>query len=218
MKVVAFTPIRLNSKRLPNKNLLILGSKPLLNWAIESVDRLGISNYVYTSEPNKLKPYLEETHAKTSLRSSVLDGDEIKGRDIYDAFVREHPADAYLLYHVTSPFVHTWYYEKALHALSSGYDSAFSVQEHRTFAHWNGKALNYSTPLPRTQDLEPVYTMTSGFFAFTRDVWEKFKCRIGIKPKMVIVDAKAAVDIDYQEDFIMATALLNVPVQLKEQQ
>lgn len=217
MNVVAFTPIRLNSKRLPNKNLLMLGGKPLLNWAVEAVDRLGIRNFIYTSQPEKLKPYLDSGHVELAMRSISLDADDVKGHDIYDAFVNEHPADVYILYHVTSPFVHTWYFETALQAIEAGYDSAFSVQEHRTFAHWNGKALNYFTPLPRTQDLKPVYTMTSGFFVFTRQVWEKFHCRIGVKHKKVIVDQKAAIDIDYQEDFLIATALLNTPVALKEQ-
>lgn len=173
---------------------------------------------MFTSQVEKLRPYLRSDRAVLCPRSADLDRDDVRGEDIYSAFIQTHPAEAYILYHVTSPFMATWYFEKAIEALESGYDSAFSVQEHRTFAQYKDSAINWSMPkLPRTQDLDPVYTMTSGFFAFTGHVWEKYKCRIGEKPKMIAVDQKAAIDIDYQEDFLMAEALRDVRIPLKEQ-
>lgn len=179
---------------------------------------MGISNYVFTSDTEKLRRHLNSERAVLSKRPVELDSDNVRGEDIYSAFVAQHKADAYLLYHVTSPFVATYYFEQAIQALEDGHDSAYSVLEHKTFACYKDTALNWSAPkLPRTQDLEPVYTMTSGFFAFTRETFVRWGSRIGKNPKMIVVDQKAAIDIDYQEDFLLATALLNVPIALKEQ-
>ena len=52
--------------------------------------------------------------------------------------------------------------------------------------------------------MEPVFAETSGFFVFTRELWEKHRRRIGFRPYMVEVNDIEAVDIDTQEDFDLA--------------
>ena len=37
MKILALIPARGGSKRLPNKNILPLGGKPLISWTIDAV-------------------------------------------------------------------------------------------------------------------------------------------------------------------------------------
>jgi CMP-N-acetylneuraminic acid synthetase len=41
MRILVLIPARGGSKRLPGKNIKLLGGKPLINWSIESI--LGIS-------------------------------------------------------------------------------------------------------------------------------------------------------------------------------
>ena len=59
MKVVAFVPIRLNSKRVVGKNLKLLGGKPLLCYVLESLLQVNTINeiYVYCSRP-EIQQYL----------------------------------------------------------------------------------------------------------------------------------------------------------------
>ena len=204
MKVVAFTPIRLNNTRLPGKNLLLLDNKPLLWWAIEHVDKLGIPNYVYCSDDGIIDHIKDIPGAQFLRRPPELDSDNILGEDIYRAFAEAVEADVYLLYHVTSPLMHPKYYNRGVNAVTQeGHDSAFSVAEVKTFCLYRGQALNFrpGTNLPKTQDLEPVLQLTSGFFVYTREVLMKLGCRIGNNPLPIVVDDEAAIDIDYRLDY-----------------
>ncbi|MDR2406995.1 MAG: hypothetical protein LBE13_02620 [Bacteroidales bacterium] len=59
MKIVAFVPIRLNSKRVVGKNLKLLGKKPLMSYILETLIKVaGIDEiYVFCSSEQVI-PYL----------------------------------------------------------------------------------------------------------------------------------------------------------------
>jgi len=56
MKIAALIPVKLSSRRLPNKNFLFLGDKPLLSYIFETVHGIDLidSVYCYTSRPQIL--------------------------------------------------------------------------------------------------------------------------------------------------------------------
>jgi len=211
MKVVAFVPIRLNSKRVIGKNLRELGGKPLLSYVfnklleVEGIDEV----YAYCSSETII-PYLPEK-AIFLKRDVSLDDDHTLGKEIYNAFCKTIEADVYILAHTTSPFIKKDSIQSALQAVSSGnFDSAFSAQQFKTFTWYKGKPLNYQLDyVPRTQDLEPVYIETSAFFIFRKEVWNNKQQRIGDKPHLQIVDQIEGIDIDNPEDFIIAEKFIN---------
>lgn len=206
MKVTAFVPIRLNSKRVIGKNLKELCGKPLLHYILDTLVKVPqISEvYVYCSQESII-PYLPKG-VKFLKRDTQLDRDETLGKEIYDAFVKEVESDIYMLAHTTSPFIKAETITTALDKVVSGeYDSAFSAQKIQTFAWYNGTPLNYNLKeIPRTQTIEPVYVETSAFYIFERNVWTKHHQRIGSKPYMALVDPMEGIDIDYPEDFELA--------------
>jgi CMP-N-acetylneuraminic acid synthetase len=206
MKIAAFVPIRLNSKRVPGKNFRTLGNKPLMVHILDTLLKVSRINevYVYCSS-DKIIPCLPHG-VKYLQRSADLDKDETLGEEIYDAFVNEVYADIYILAHATSPFIKYTTIENALsHVLNSGNDSAFSAERVQTFAWYNGKPLNYSLKkIPRTQNIQPVFIETSAFYIFKRDVWRKEKQRIGNNPYISLVDKIEGMDIDDPDDFEMA--------------
>ena len=210
MKVVAFVPIRLNSKRVVGKNLKKLGDKPLLQYILEtlavtaSIDEV----YVYCS-CEEIKPLLP-AGVKFLKRDEWLDRDETLGQEIYDAFTKEVDADVYILAHTTSPFIKAGTIENAVKQVTEGgHDSAFSAQKVQTFAWYNGSPLNYNLKeIPRTQTIEPVYFETSAFYIFRKEVWTVAHQRIGEKPYMAIVDPIEGIDIDNPEDFEFAVRVL----------
>ena len=210
MKVVAFVPIRLNSKRVVGKNLKMLGDKPLLQYILDtlastsSVDEV----YVYCSQ-EEIKPMLP-AGVKFLKRDEWLDRDETLGQEIYDAFTKEVDADVYILAHTTSPFIKAETIENAvMQVTEGGHDSAFSAQKVQTFAWYKGATLNYNLKeIPRTQTIEPVYFETSAFYIFRKEVWTVAHQRIGEKPYMAIVDPIEGIDIDNPEDFEFAEKVL----------
>ena len=133
------------------------------------------------------------------------------GRDQGRRFlvIAEVDADAYALAHTTSPFLTRESVERGAKALRSGaYDSAFTAQRIQTFAWYEGHPLNYElTDVPRTQDLEPVWVETSGFYMFRKELFTEERRRIGHKPLIVEVSPIEAVDIDEAQDFALAEAI-----------
>lgn len=212
MKIVAFVPIRLNSKRVVGKNLKLLGGVPLMCYILETLAKVKQIDevYLYCSNEN-VKEYLPDG-VKFLKRPEFLDRDETLGKEIYEEFTNTVDADVYILAHTTSPFIKQDTIENALDKiLNGGYDSAFSAEKIQTFAWYDGKPLNYELKeIPRTQTIEPVYIETSAFFMFKRDVWRVHKQRIGFKPYMAIVDKIEGVDIDWPEDFDMAEKIVDM--------
>lgn len=210
MKVVAFVPIKLNSQRLPHKNILPIAGHPLC-WHIvnsllqvEKIDAV----YVYCSDPSVCQ-YLPDG-AKFLRRSERLDGDLVKGFEIYESFIREVDAQVYILAHTTSPFLQASSILNALdHVLQGENDSAFSAERIQTFAWYQDAPVNYDlNDVPRTQDMEPIWVETSGFYMFRKEIFTEHRRRIGFHPYIQEVSGMEAVDIDEKKDYEMAIRMV----------
>lgn len=209
MKTVAFVPIKLNSQRLPHKNILPIAGHPLC-WhlcntllQVEEIDEV----YVYCSDEDVINYIPEGIIFKK--RDKKLDGDLVKGFDIYRSFISEVDADVYVLAHTTSPFIKAESVRNALsHILSGENDSAFSAERIQTFAWYKGKPVNYDlNDVPRTQDMEPIWVETSAFFMFKKDIFTLHNRRIGFNPFIQEVSGIESVDIDEKKDYDFACKL-----------
>jgi len=206
--VVAFVTIRLNSTRLPGKNILPLGGRPLA-WRIcqtlldcERIDK----SYIYCSDERIMDYVPQSPKLIFRQRDKWLDGDMVTMHDVYGAFTSEVDADVYVAALATAPFIKAESIDKGVKAiLEDGYDSAFSVKREQTFCWYDGNPLNYQLDcVPRTQDIAPVFVETSGFFAFRKEVWKESQRRIGHNPFLVEVGHQEAVDIDTRDDYEFA--------------
>lgn len=210
MKTVAFIPIKLNSQRLPHKNILPISGKPLC-WHISNtlLNVSGIDEvYVYCSD-EEVTEYLPKGIIFKK-REKKLDGDLVKGFDIYRSFINEVDADIYILAHTTSPFIKKESIESALSTVISGKnDSAFSAERIQTFAWFNNKPINYDlNDVPRTQDMEPIFVETSAFFIFRKEIFTEHNRRIGFNPFIMEVSGVEAIDIDEKKDYELACKLI----------
>ena len=206
MKTVALVPIKLNSQRVPHKNLLPIGDHPL-SWYIcnsllqvKKIDEV----YVYCSD-ERIKDYIPNG-VIFKQRETWLDGDKVKGFDIYRSFINEVDADIYVLAHTTSPFTKISSIDNALSKVISGeHDSSVSAERIQTFAWYKGKPINYDlNDVPRTQDMEPIWVETSAFFIFKKEIFTVNNRRIGYNPYIQEVLGIEAIDIDEKEDYEMA--------------
>lgn len=209
MKVVALVPIKLNSQRVPHKNTRDLAGHPLCWYvvktlcSVEEIDEVCV--YCSSEEVERYIP----GEARFVKRPARLDGNEVKGAEIYESFIHDVDADVYVLSHTTSPFLSKESVEWGVRGVIDGsHDSAFSAQRVQTFAWFGGKPLNYDlTDVPRTQDIEPVWVETSGFYIFRKELFTERHRRIGDNPLMVEVDDFEAVDIDEEQDLALAQAI-----------
>ena len=121
-------------------------------------------------------------------------------------------ADIYVYAHATAPFVTIQTMKKCIEAVAHGdYDSAFCAVKMQDYLWQDGMPLNFdATNIPRTQDLKPIYQETSGVYVFTKNVFLKYRRRVGINPYIAELNFKEAIDIDTPEDFELAEAMVNI--------
>lgn len=206
MKIALFIPIKLNNQRLPGKNLMPLAGRPLCDYIFETACRLDVvdEKYVYCSDESII-PYIPKG-LQFLKRDPYLDGNEVKGTEIIEHFLRDVHADVYVITHATQPFTKAESIETGIRkVVEEGYDSAFSAVEMQDYCWYQGKPLNYSMDnLVTTQNLEPILVETGAFFIFRREVFVKTGRRIGNNPYIHLVDQFERIDIDTAEDFALA--------------
>lgn len=212
MKTVAIVPMKLNNRRLPQKNTKsFTNGKPLCYYILSTLLKVeGIDEvYVYCSNPN-IRDFIPEG-VKYLKRSESLDQDTTKMNEVLKCFAADVPADIYVMTHTTAPFVKAESIKKGLDAVASGeYDSSFAAKKLQDFLWKDGAPFNYELDnIPRTQDLPPLYEETSGFYIYEKTVMTELGRRIGNKPYIIEVGEIESVDIDEAEDFMIADAIYN---------
>lgn len=220
MKTVAFVPVKLNNQRTPGKNTKKFDDgTALITFFLKTLVRVnGFDRvYVFCSDPAIKKhlipgvDYLE--------RPQYLDSQQATPQDIMEEFIKRVDADIYAVCHCTSPFVSKEHIEECVRATKSDdYDSSFTAErlQHLMWTEKN-EPLNFDpTNVPRTQDLPVYYNEVSAAYVFKKEVFEKYRRRIGIKPHITEVSGVECVDIDYPEDFEIANAIYMFMIKEKE--
>lgn len=212
MKIVAVVPIKLNNRRLPQKNTkTFTNGKPLCYYVLSTLLKIEEIQevYVYCSNPD-IRKYIPEG-VRYLQRSESLDLDSTKMNEVLRNFATDINADIYVMSHTTAPFISKEAIQKGIQAVKAGeYDSAFAAKKLQDFLWSKGKPFNYHLDaIPRTQDLPVLFEETSGFYIYRREIiTEKFR-RIGENPYIVEVGEIESIDIDEMEDFIIADAVYN---------
>ena len=212
MKIVAIMPIKLKNERCPGKNIRLLGSKPLLQYELDSLKQTKMcdSINVYCSN-EEIISYLPNG-INFIKRPEKLDLPTSNFTQIFDEFMTNFDADIYVYAHATAPFVTVQTMKKCIESVAYGdYDSAFCAVKLQDYLWQDGIPLNFdASNIPRTQDLKPIYQETSGVYVFTKNVFLKYRRRIGINPYIAELNFKEAIDIDTPEDFELAEVMVNI--------
>lgn len=210
MRIVAVVPMKLNNRRLPQKNTRRFSDgRPLCDVILSTLlDIATIDDvYVYCSDNHIQKCIPKEV--RFLQRSNNLDKDSTTMNDVLLSFLNDVDADIYVLAHATAPFVSKETIENGIRAVvSDNYDSAFAVKKLQDFLWKNGEPINYDlNNIPRTQDLEPLFVETCGLYIYKKNVLSGLKRRIGINPFLIEVGEIESIDIDEMEDFEIANSV-----------
>lgn len=211
MKTVAFVPIKLNNQRTPGKNTKKFDDgSALITVFLRTLVKVKEFDEIYVFCSNQeIKDYLIEG-VEYLERPKYLDTQEATPQQIMGEFIKRVDADIYAVCHCTSPFVTAEHFSECVKAvISEEYDSSFTAEKiQRLLWSSDNKPYNFDpTNIPRTQDLKPIYNEVSAAYVFKKEVFEKYKRRIGINPHITEVSGVECVDIDYPEDFEIANAI-----------
>ena len=214
MKIIALLPMKGNSERVPNKNLKDFAGKPLYHHVASTLEN---SSYVDKIVINTDSSLIEEDALKHFSKVQIVHrapevcGDFVSMNKVIEQDLSQFPEnDFFLQTHSTNPLLTTKTLDAAIETFFNSqeeYDSVFAVNEHKVrFFDAKGEPVNFKQgELIRTQDLPALYEENSNFYIFSRRSFEENdKNRIGKRPKIVVMNKLESVDIDYEEDFILA--------------
>jgi CMP-N-acetylneuraminic acid synthetase len=217
-KITALMPMKHNSERLPNKNIKEFHGKPLYNYVLQSLIKSRyIEEIIINTDIDEVLD-MKNVNNKVRIikRPKKLCGDFAPFFDIIEHDMNQTKAEIFLHTHSTNPLVKTQTINDAILTFMKNveYDSLLSVTKHRKRMYYaNKKPINHDPQdkLLRTQDLKPIYMDNSCLYIFTRESFFKAeKHRIGEKPFFFEMDEIESIDIDYENDFIIAEKIYEV--------
>ena len=216
-KIVALIPARLGSVRVQCKTLRLILGKPLIYYIIQNLKQSKSFDVIYVNSESELigevakrygiKFYKRPKELATS--SSMID-------DYIYEFLCNIDCDVLAVVNPTSPLLSTNDIDDAVNQfMNSDCDTQLCCEKILTHCFVKGNAINYSTDgqHPRSQDLEPVLALNFGI-----TIWDSNKFVDQYKSKghgvytgklgFYITDGFSSVDIDYDEDFVLAKLIM----------
>ncbi len=225
MPVIAFLPCRAGSQRVPHKNTRPFANRPdgLLGIKLEQLlDCRAIDQVILSTNDDAVieiaQPWLRNNGGRLTLdrRPDHLCASSTRTDDVITYVPSIVPEGDVLWTHVTSPFFGAEEYALAIaayrQAVATGtHDSLLGVTELKTFI-WNGEGrpVNYDREQekwPRTQTLAPLYEVNSAIFIASIEVYQACSDRVGKRPLLHCIPKDKTVDVDWEEDFVIAAEL-----------
>lgn len=211
----ALLPMKGHSERVKNKNIRNFAGKPLFTYVLDTLRKCKYVTDVYVDTDSKeivqlIGRYYEDVQIIE--RPERLCGDMVSMNDIIKYDIAQIGAKYYLQTHATNPLLKSDTLDAACVMFIEGmdrYDSAFSVNKLQTrLYNADGSVVNHNPDiLQRTQDLSPLYEENSNFYIFSTESFQRRNARIGEKPMMMEMSKLESVDIDEEQDFILAEQL-----------
>lgn len=214
--VTALLPMKGHSERVPNKNIRnFAGMGPLFGQICQVLAACWrIDEIIIDTDSCQIMDLARRLpKIKLVSRPEHLCGDMVPMNDIIAHDLTLATNEHVLQTHSTNPLLTQGTIEAALDRyfdVLPEYDSLFSVTPWQCRFYWpDGRAVNHNPQeLLRTQDLSPLYEENSCFYIFSPQSFHRAGGRrIGLKPVFFPISKLEAVDIDDEDDFILAEAL-----------
>lgn len=215
-KIAFFLPTRSGSQRVVHKNTRpfagIEGGLTKIKL-LQLINTKNIDEIILSTNDDKCISIAEDLMPYSKIlkiikRPDILCQNNTNLQDVIEYVPSITNANHILWGHVTTPFVNSDDYDKAIELyftqLKEGFDSLIGVQKiHNYIYNSSFKLMNNSTklPWPRTQDLDVVYELNHSMFITNRKVYKKHKNRQGISPYFYEMNKFKSLDIDSEEDF-----------------
>jgi CMP-N,N'-diacetyllegionaminic acid synthase len=225
MRLLALIPARGGSKRLPGKNLMPLGGKPMIVWSIDAVRSLpDICGILVSTDDEAIAaaavaagadvPWRRPAELATDTAASV--DVALHALDWYEA--AHGKVDGLLLLQPTSPLRSRSTVERGIALFAEGGGCAvIGVAAAATHPLWALRLVDGALQPwldegglnRRSQDLPPAYEVTGAFYLVAPQELRRYHSFFppGALP-LVMESRRETIDIDTAEDFAMAQALL----------
>jgi CMP-N-acetylneuraminic acid synthetase len=211
---IAIIPARGGSKRLPNKNIKLLGSLPLIAHSIKFAQENGIEKIVVSTDDDAIKKIAIDYGAEVILRPAELAIDTSPTIDALKHVIQSIPEDfdTIILLQPTNPLRPKNLLEDALKIMKEqNYDSLMSVsRNHQKFGKISKNKFvpfNYEFG-QRSQDLEPLFFENGLLYITNSESILNGEILAVNNFPLIVNHPYSQVDIDTEEDFKFAEYIL----------
>ena len=219
--ITAIVPVKGNSSRLPNKNILPFGDSNLLLHKIEQLKKVkGITNIIVSSDSNRMLQMAEDAGVQAWKRPQKYADESVPFGRFLDYLCEVLPNEHILWACVTSPLVESELYEKAIQLyfekLKEGFDSLITCLPCQSYYMDEKGPINTTKARPIERVAPGVITRKSvdvplqtGIKAPKSKIAE-WHYNYGPNAYRLMVNKRQAVDIDDIYDYECAKAMLNM--------
>ena len=216
-KIVAVIPARLGSQRVKAKNLRMLGDKPLIYYMIQTLKKSKFVDEIYINSDSELFNEIAKRYdinfykrdPKLATSESMID-------DYIFDFCKNIECDVLAVANPTSPFLKTSELDSALqYFFENDFDTQLACEDIKTHCFYEGNPINFSTTgqHPRSQDLVPIKALNFAVTIWKTQSYIKNYENSGYgvytgKIGHYSFEGLSNVDIDWEEDFVLAEYLL----------
>jgi N-acylneuraminate cytidylyltransferase len=226
MRILALITARGGSKRVPGKNIRLLGGKPLIVWSIETAKDIAeiCDILVSTEDPaiaevsvksGALVPWLRPIELATDTANSV--DVALHALDWYEA--EKGAVDGLLLLQPTSPFRTKETVRKGIELfMRNSQKPVLGVSPAPAHPMWTLKP-DGDQLVPyfedhgfgrRSQDLPDAYAANGCFYLVSPEQLRASKSFVGVAVQPLLIDTwREAIDIDTEEDWDLAERILS---------
>jgi len=205
-----------HSERVHNKNLKLFNGKPLYHSIMEQLTSAKrIDKIIVNTDSKNIIDDIHKNFKNITIvnRPEELIGDYVSMNKIIEYDLSKIEGEYFIQTHSTNPLLTAYTIDKSIELFFKeiyNYDSLFSVTKVQTrFYDKNINPINHNLEImKRTQDLDPYYEENSNFYIFSKTSFKNSNNkRIGVKPNFFEMNKIEAIDIDSEEDFIIAESV-----------
>ncbi len=217
MNILAIVAARGGSKRLPGKNIKLLGGRPLIAWTLEAAKLSGAFHaIVVTTDDLDIANAAQQCGGvMLHRRSAELSTDTATSYDVVMDVLNQYEAangevQGVMLLQPTSPFRTTESISRAVHLFGTSKAPVVSVCPAEVHPAWTFRItdssldpfLGWDGLAFRSQDLPPAYTLTGSIYLMTPQDLRKHRRFLipGTQP-LITNSGAEALDIDTADDW-----------------
>lgn len=213
-RISAIIPVKGNSTRLPNKNVLPFAGSNLLQHKIDQLKQVeGLHEIICSSDSDEMLEIADKSGIKAIKRPTQY-ADESVPFGMFLEYVCDIVEGEHVMWAcATSPCVEPYLYNKAiktyLEKLNEGYDSLITCAPYQTYLMDENGPLNFKMGLEHknSEQLPMLYHFTNGVNLAPTEKIREWHYNYGPKAYRLMINKREAADIDDVYDYEMAKAL-----------
>jgi CMP-N,N'-diacetyllegionaminic acid synthase len=218
-KIIAMVPARIGSKRIPKKNLRLINGKPLIAYILETLKKVNIFDEIHLNADDMIFDKIaNEYGVKFYYRQKQFATDQSTNDEFALDFMENIDGDILLQVLPTSPLISAKEIEEfTQYMLDKELETLISVEHKQIASLYKKETLNFDKykKNPPSQEMEPVKAYATVLMGWEYTSFKGNMLKYGSayhggdsKTDYYQVKGLGTIDIDNEEDFLLAEAII----------